>query len=156
MIKLYHGTNTEFTNIDLTLCKPNKDFGRGFYLTDIRNQAVDMARRRTIIACGSPIVHTFLFDDSVIASGELSVKIFDGVSEEWANFIIENRKRRGGTHNYDVVIGPIADDGVVMQIDRYLNRMIDMPTLIKELTLRKLNRQYYFGTERSLKYLKRI
>ena len=38
MMKLYHGTNCDFQQIDLKKCKPNKDFGQGFYLTDIRRQ----------------------------------------------------------------------------------------------------------------------
>lgn len=41
-MKLYHGTNIDFSEIDFKKCKPNKDFGRGFYLTDIKQQAVDM------------------------------------------------------------------------------------------------------------------
>lgn len=42
-MKLYHGTNIDFFEIDFKKCKPNKDFGCGFYLTDIKQQAVDMA-----------------------------------------------------------------------------------------------------------------
>jgi len=45
-MKLYHGTNIDFTAIDIQKCKPNKDFGRGFYLTDIKKQALNMAVRR--------------------------------------------------------------------------------------------------------------
>ena len=44
-MKLYHGTNTEIKSIDLSKCKPFKDFGKGFYLTEIELQAVQMARR---------------------------------------------------------------------------------------------------------------
>lgn len=45
-MKLYHGTNQDIEAIDLSLCMPNKDFGRGFYLTDIRKQAEYMAIRK--------------------------------------------------------------------------------------------------------------
>lgn len=38
-MKLYHGSNQEIFAIDLSLCKPNKDFGQGFYLTDMKQQA---------------------------------------------------------------------------------------------------------------------
>ena len=44
---LYHGTYTQFDSIDLDKCRPFKDFGKGFYLTDIRQQAEEMAIRRT-------------------------------------------------------------------------------------------------------------
>ena len=40
MIKLYHGTNTTFNKVELDKCLPYKDFGRGFYLTTIRTQAL--------------------------------------------------------------------------------------------------------------------
>lgn len=155
MIKLYHGTNTSFEKIDLSKSRPNKDFGKGFYLTDIRSQAVDMAQRRCIMEGGDPLVLTFLFDDQELNHDSLKVKIFESVSEEWAKFIISNRRTRK-KHDYDIVIGPVADDGVVLQIDRYINRLIDLPTLVKELTFRKLNRQFYFGTEKAISYLKKI
>lgn len=54
---LYHGTNIDIQSIDLEQCMPYKDFGRGFYLTDLEQQAKDMALRK---AKFSPILHTFL------------------------------------------------------------------------------------------------
>ena len=33
-MKLYHGSNILIDKIDLSKSKPNKDFGRGFYLSD--------------------------------------------------------------------------------------------------------------------------
>lgn len=42
-MRLYHGTNKEFQEIDLLKSKPNKDFGRGFYLSADYNQALNMA-----------------------------------------------------------------------------------------------------------------
>ena len=42
---LYHGSNIKIVEIDLSKCRPYKDFGCGFYLTDIRGQAEQMARR---------------------------------------------------------------------------------------------------------------
>ena len=45
-MKLYHGTNTDFLEIDLSQSNRFKDFGRGFYLTDLKRQAEEMARRR--------------------------------------------------------------------------------------------------------------
>lgn len=62
MITLYHGSNVEIETIQLSLCSPNKDFGRGFYLTDIEGQALQMARRRVRIAGeGKPIVSAYAF-----------------------------------------------------------------------------------------------
>ena len=158
MIKLYHGTNVDFMKVDFTKCRPNKDFGRGFYLTDLPSQALLMAQRKCELdGYGTPIVQIYEFNDSCLTDDSLRVLIFDKVSEEWASFILSNRMRnRKDKHDYDIVIGPIADDGVVFQMNRYLQKMIDLKTLVKELTYKKLNRQYFFGTEKAVSYLKRL
>lgn len=157
-MRLYHGTNLSFDKIDLKHCKPNKDFGQGFYLTDLPKQALLMAQRRCDFEeSGTPVILTYKFDETLLSDGSLSVKIFKGVSEEWAEFILENRRRRNKKkHTYDIVVGPIADDGVVYQLNRYEQKIIDLPALVKELTYKKLNNQYYFGTSKAISYLERL
>lgn len=92
---LYHGTNTDFSEIELKKSRPDKDFGRGFYLTHIRKQAEQMAVRRCEFAgWGSPIVQKYEFDESLLHDSSLNVKIFNGVSVEWAMFIIETLMAR--------------------------------------------------------------
>jgi len=59
-------------------------------------------------------------------------------------------------HDYDIVVGPVADDGVAFQLERYARQMISMETLVNELTFRKLNRQYFFGTERAISKLQKL
>lgn len=156
MITLYHGSNVSIEKIDLTRSHPDKDFGKGYYLTDIRTQAEAMSIRRVRIAGeGEPTLTVYSFDESQLHSPELRVKVFDEPTEEWALFVLSNREASltGYTHDYDIVIGPIADDGVALQLDRYTRHMITLATLVEELTYRKLNRQYYFGTERALQTL---
>ena len=77
---------------------------------------------------------------------------------EWAEFIYKNRSRRkpAFTHDYDIVIGPIADDGVAYLLDRYEEGSYTLAELAHELEYKKLNNQYYFGTNRSISLLKRI
>ena len=120
MIKLYPGTNIDFSEIDFSKCKPNKDFGQGFYLTDIKKQALEMAVRRcNFEQSGAPIVQEYEFDETVLHDGSLKIKIFDGVCPEWAEFILKNRtSRKKITHSYDVVVGPVADDGVVYPLKK--------------------------------------
>jgi hypothetical protein len=156
---LYHGSNMDFGDIDMQKCQPNKDFGCGFYLTNIEQQAKEMAARRTkIVKKGTPTVLAFYFDENKLSDKELSVKIFDSPTEEWALFILANRNHEGriNKHRYDIVIGPVADDGVAFQLERYEQKMIDLPTLVRELTYRKLNKQYFFGTTKAISYLKKI
>lgn len=84
---------------------------------------------------------------------------FDSYSEDWAKFILQNRNNpeETSTHDYDVVIGPIANDRVGLQLWKYESNMIDLPMLVHNLQYMKgITIQYFFGTERSLEYLKRI
>ena len=157
-MKLYHGSNVDFDKIDLAKCRPNKDFGQGFYLTDIRPQAEAMAVRRCEFEeSGTPIVQEYEFDERLIHCHELRCKVYSGVSQEWAEFILMNRMAHGvRKHDYDIVVGPVADDGVVFQLNLYMQRLITMDTLVKELTFSHLNNQYFFGTERAIQHLKRV
>ena len=157
-MRLYHGSNMDFTEVLLSKCRPNKDFGRGFYLTDIRSQAQEMAIRRTEFSGkGTPVVQEYSFDESLLNSQDLKVKVFEGVSREWAEFILANRMARGKRlHDFDIVVGPVADDGVVYQLNLYMQRLITIDDLVRELTFRRLNNQYFFGTEKALLVLKRV
>lgn len=157
-MKLYHGTNKDFDRIDLLQSKPNKDFGRGFYLSADYEQALNMAQVKVEqLETGSPVVQSYLVEDDDLDM--LSVLRFDGYSEEWAKFILLNRNNPTSkpVHEYDVVIGPIANDRVGVQLWRYENRSIDLPTLVRNLQYMKgVTFQYFFGTERAIKLLKRI
>ena len=88
----------------------------------------------------------------------LDVKVFDKVSEEWAEFIYNNRKSSvtGFKHNYDIVIGPVANDGVVVQLNLFEQQFITLSELVNRLKYRDLSNQYYFGTEKSLSALQLI
>ncbi len=160
IIHLYHGSNTKIQSIDLTKGLIDKDFGKGFYLTDIYSQAQDMALRKTRIeGVGSPSITSYIFDNKVFDDKNFRIKIFsDTPSAEWAKFINQNRNasKTGYHHNYDIVVGPVADDGVAFQLERYNEGVISMRTLIKELTYKKLNKQYFFGTEKAINTLQRI
>ena len=157
-MKLYHGTNTDFLEIDLSQSNRFKDFGRGFYLTDIKRQAEEMAKRRVLQNGGMPIVQVYEFDDKCLTDNSINVLKFDRPSAEWAEFVFKNRSRRKPVfkHNYDIVIGPIADDGVAYLLDRYAEGSFTLEQLADELKFKQLNNQYYFGTERAISLLKRL
>lgn len=158
-MKLYHGTNMAFEQIDLTKSKPSKDFGKGFYLSADWQQAKELADARVELLDGEPIILSYDFDETLLTSEMLNVKTFDDYTQEWAEFILANRKRSSETpiHSYDIVVGPIADDRVGVQLWKYLNQDIDMDTLILRLKYMKgITIQYYFGTERAIQHLKKI
>lgn len=159
MITLYHGSNVHIEQIDLSLSRKGKDFGCGFYLNANRQQAVDMAIRTSQrMRSGTPSVTSYMFDESILEKTELNVKVFEDYSIEWAEFVLANRKNTSDTpiHSYDIVIGPIANDTVGVQIRRYVMGYIGMEKLIEELKYRG-NRsvQYFFATPKAINLLKR-
>ena len=114
-------------------------------------------RRCEFEESGVPIVQEYEFDESMLCGGVFDVLKFEGVSAEWAEFILKNRMAKGQRmHNHDIVVGPVADDGVVFQLNLYMQHLITIDTLVKELTYRKLNNQYLFGTEHAIQQLRRV
>lgn len=92
-MKLYHGSNISIARIDLNRSKPYKDFGKGFYLTTIREQALRMAEQTVRKFGGTPFVNEYEFDETFLHNGQMNVKVFNSYSEEWAYFIVANRDR---------------------------------------------------------------
>lgn len=155
---LYHGTNIEFEEIDLAKSYRFKDFGQGFYLTDIRSQAEELSRKRADRDGGTPVVLEYEFDEKALSDKGLNILVFDFPDAEWAEFIYKNRSRSVPEyhHDYDIVKGPIADDGVAYLLNRYEEGTYTIKELARKLKYKKLNNQYFFGTQRALALLKRI
>lgn len=155
---LYHGTNQDFGEIDIRKSKPNKDFGQGFYLSREYSQAMDMAKTKVEqLETGTPTVLIYEADESQMEG--LRVLRFDDYSEDWAKFILLNRNNSTPmpAHDYDIVIGPIANDRVGVQLWKYETQAIDLPTLVHNLrNMKGITFQYYFGTDRAIKILKRL
>ena len=155
---LYHGTNVDFETIDLSKSKPNKDFGQGFYLSADYNQAMDMAKTKVEqLETGMPIVMAFEVDE--LQMDQLNIQRYSEYSEEWAKFILLNRRNdtHKPVHDYDIVIGPIANDRVGVQLWKYETQTIDLPTLVRNLQhMKGITFQYFFGTEQAIKLLRRV
>ena len=155
---LYHGTNEDIKAIDLTKGLRYKDFGKGFYLTPNRETACRMAQKRARLFGGTATLITYELDDSALQS-DLKVRVFpEKASVEWLLFVDANRDRKNQqpVHDYDIVIGPIADDGVALQLTNYREGIYSPEEAARLLQDRYLDQQYYFGTERALNYLHKI
>ena len=74
-MKLYHGSTVDITNIDLSKSKPNKDFGKGFYLSDNRQLAYDMAAYKTMQLDMEPVVNIYEFDERILTNNSHCFKI---------------------------------------------------------------------------------
>lgn len=156
---LYHGSNVDIESIDLGRSSVGKDFGCGFYLTASREQAERMGRRRARLYGGEMVVSTFEFDEKAAREAGLNIKDFLSYSKEWADFVLANRKNdtRMQIHDFDIVHGPIANDDVGFQIRRLLAGMITIETFLNELKFKEgVTYQYFFATERSIQFLKKL
>jgi hypothetical protein len=132
---LYHGTNIKFNEI--RIIKPNRtlDFGAGFYTTSSKIQASDWAK----------IVE------------KLFVRKFDIPTKEWLDFVCEHRLEKYNGDNYDLVIGPVADDSTMPVLQAYMNaknKDLYAQVALSEIQADKLCDQYVFKNELSVKYLK--
>lgn len=153
---LYHGSNMVIDKIDLEMSKPNKDFGKGFYLSENESQAMEMANFKSALLGGEPIVTKFEFNELMMQSSDLCIKIFTDYSEEWADFVFANREGND-VELYDIVYGPIANDKVGLQIRKLKDGSIDKAEFLNRLKYMKgITYQYYFGTEKSIQYLEKL
>ncbi|MBO4673048.1 MAG: DUF3990 domain-containing protein [Bacteroidaceae bacterium] len=152
---LYHGTNQDIEAIDLTRGLRHKDFGKGFYLTPDKNTAIRMAQKKARLFGGTATLIAYELDDKALQS-DLKVKIFpEKACVEWLLFVDANRDRKAVApiHDYDIVIGPIADDGVVLQLTNFREGIYTPEQAAEQLQDRYLDQQYYFGTEQALRFL---
>lgn len=156
-MKLYHGSNQPIEQIDLSKDRRYKDFGRGFYTTHLRRQAEFWAGRIAERYGGEPAVTEFEFDLQSALEAGLNVKVFDKPDKEWALFVMANRSRtQDFVHEYDIVIGPVADDRMARLFGLYDMDIIDLDAVVAGLVYKDLNSQYFFATECSLKYLTKL
>ena len=156
---LYHGSNVDIGSVELGRSSVGKDFGCGFYLTASREQAERMGRRRARLYGGEMIISAFEFDEKAAMGSGLNIKEFSSYSKEWADFILANRKNdtRQQIHDFDIVHGPIANDDVGYQIRRLLAGIITIDIFLEELKYKEgITYQYFFATEQSIKFLKKL
>lgn len=148
-MKLFHGSNIPIDIIDLSLSKPNKDFGRAFYLSPDIEQAKEMAAFKAEILGGNEIVTEF----EINSFDDLQVKCFDSYSEEWAHFVYDHRSEPSGKtlHDYDVVYGPIANDRIGAQITRFKQGYITFDEFLNRIKyIKGITFQYAFCTQKAI------
>jgi hypothetical protein len=96
-------------------------------------------------------VNTYELKESAMQA--LNCLIFPAPTEEWVDFVMQNRTQKGFTHSFDIVYGPVANDRVYAAFALYEGGLINKQQLITELKTYKLVDQYLFHTEEALKTL---
>lgn len=152
---LYHGSNLAVTKPELLNSSHGLDFGAGFYTTTNRDQAADFAKKVVDRndGQGSPIVTSFLLDEHQ-AVPALEIRQFPGPTDDWLDFVVDNRRRQYVGPAYDLKIGPVANDNVYRTIQLYMTGVLTREQTIDALKVRKLYNQYVFSSVRALSLLR--
>ena len=125
------------------------DFGKGFYTTASEEQAIRWAKRVRLVRKAKEAVVT-VYDVSTLETNALSVKTFDGVSEEWFDAVIACRQGTDVFSGYDVVIGPVANDNVYQTIRFFETGVYSKDEAMRRLLAERLFNQIVFKTPAAL------
>lgn len=140
---VYHGSDTEIKTPDLLHSRVNVDFGKGFYTTPLKEQAVKWCGR--FVRRGkNGIVSMYEMDEQIFEN--VKVLKFDSYSEEWLDFILSCRSGKDMS-DYEVVIGGVANDKVFNTVELFFEGLIDKTEALKRLQYEKPNLQICFRTQ---------
>ena len=154
---------------DLNHSRYNLDFGKGFYVTGLINQAEKWAWRRAAMAKliqnvkgAKPVVSVYELDFS---DADLKTLAFDSYTEAWLDFVVQNRgqKKLAASTDYDIIIGNVADDDVAAAVDDYMRLMskgrMDQEGkqfFLKQLQYSRPNDQYCIASQKAISLLRFI
>lgn len=138
-IKVFHGATCIVGNPICSAGRPNLDFGRGFYVTDIRQQAESWASR--IVNKGLPqYLNIYELDTETIGNNYKCLK-FEAYNLDWLDFIVGSRNGEKPWQGYDFVEGGVADDRVINTVEDYINGDIPVEFALKRLAEHQPNNQ---------------
>lgn len=139
-IKVYHGSTEIISQPRVDVGRRYLDFGQGFYLTDMRQQAVDWAKhvgdRRKI----SPVLNSYLLDRDAIFA-DYHCKLFTDYDGDWLDFIVSSRLGNEPWKEYDYIEGGVANDRVVDSINLYMADLMTRDKVLEKLSEHRPNNQ---------------
>lgn len=153
-MKLYHGSTVVVKQPNIRIGRKNTDFGKGFYTTTDFDHAASWARIRSRRA-GSEvaIVSVYEIDDNLLQNKDFNIMEYHRATEQWLNFVVNNR-RTAPLHNYDIVLGPVANDNLYATISMYENGQLSVEAAIVQLNTHVLYNQVSFHTKEALSQIK--
>ncbi|MBQ9417452.1 MAG: DUF3990 domain-containing protein [Bacteroidales bacterium] len=148
-MKLYHGSLDIVQKPEIRKSGRTLDYGSGFYCTTSYAQAEAWVCRR-LEETRQKIGYVNIYEFPEEIPSNLKRLVFRTPTEEWVDFVMCNRTKKGFVHDYDIVYGPVANDRVYAAFALYEGGMFDKKDLIKGLKAYKLVDQYLFHTVDSL------
>lgn len=150
---IYHGSNMIVEKPRIIEQNRFLDFGTGFYTTTNKSQAENFAVKVTKRRGGKPILNIYEIDDNFL---NYKIKEFETPNEEWLDFVSNNRNGVYYNEEYDLIIGPVANDDVYRTFQLYLLGLLNKNQTLEALKIKKLFNQYVFKTNNIISCLKFI
>ena len=143
MITLYHGSHIEVKEPLTNVGRKNLDFGQGFYLTNIKEQAESWSE---IIATRKgknikPVVNVYNFDYFRTKNIGYRFNEFETYNIEWLKFVVDCRNGKDVFSDYDIVIGGVANDKVIDTVEDYEKGIITAEQALGQLRYKDVNHQ---------------
>ncbi|MEG1615794.1 MAG: DUF3990 domain-containing protein [Bacteroidales bacterium] len=139
-IKVYHGATETVENPICAFGRNNLDFGPGFYVTDIKDQAIKWASLTAQKRKGIPVINCYILEKEALFK-EGRCKIFNAYDADWLEFIVGSRKGQNPSADYDYIEGGIANDRVIDTINLYMSGLMSADIALKRLSMHRPNNQ---------------
>lgn len=151
-MNIYHGSDVVVERPKILKSNRMLDFGMGFYTTSNKEQAIRWAERVSLRNnTGEKFLSVYKFNIERVKS-EVKVIEFKFADEKWLDFITANRREKEILDEYDIVIGPVADDNVYLTVKLFETGVLDKKEAVKRLKVEKLFDQILFHTEKGLEF----
>ena len=151
---VYHGGTEAVECPHCKLGRANLDFGQGFYVTNLREQAQAWANNMARSRRCNPVLNKYILDREAVLR-EFRCKVFTSYDLEWLEFIVANRQGLNKAADFDYVEGGVANDRVVDTVNLYSAGLIEEDSALKELSKHQPNNQMcILNQEIVTKYLK--
>lgn len=139
-ITVYHGGTECIVLPRFGVGRKRLDFGQGFYVTDIRQQAIQWATTTALRRNATPVLNVYQLEREAILS-EARCKIFRAYDKEWLDYIVANREGIVPNESFDYIEGGVADDRVIDTVNLYMSGLMSADIALQRLALHKPNNQ---------------
>ena len=137
---LYHGATMRVEHPLCDFGRADLDFGKGFYLTDLQEQAEEWAARQADSRKEPGVLNVYEFDKET-AIKEFRYLLFQAYDRDWLHFIVNSRNGQKPWADYDIIEGGIANDRVVDTVNLYSLGLMDEETALSRLSDHQPNNQ---------------
>lgn len=150
---VYHGSNMIVEHPDIKHSFRALDFGRGFYVTTVKEQAERWARRKADIRGADKAIVTVY--NMVENFNGFAYKCFEMDLTEWIDFVCRCRDEEEDYLQYDVIKGKVANDKVFRVVDMYRSDIWDKKRALEEIKAYPDYDQIAFISQKAINHLLR-